>query len=133
MHDIWQRFGWSSLRRRLCRGLADATENLARAGIRRVWIDGSFTTSRDRPNDVDGCWEYNAEVDLAQLDSVFLDTAPPRRAMKDKYGVDFLIAGTRLGDPSAGGATVQDFFQVDRDGNAKGILLVRLGADHDSE
>ena len=84
-----------------------------------------FTTAKDAPNDVDGCWEYHAAVDVDELDPVFLDTSPPREAMKTKYGVDLLISGAPLVD--AGGQTVEEFFQEDRDGNRKGILLLHIG------
>jgi len=38
----------------------EALENLSSAGVRRIWINGSFITDKDEPEDVDGCWEYDA-------------------------------------------------------------------------
>jgi hypothetical protein len=42
--------------------------------------------------------------------------------MKIKYGVDFLISGVLISDSA--GNTIEEFFQIDRDGNKKGILLL---------
>ena len=70
---VKRRFGRASAQRqKLMRGLEAAVENLRAAGVRRVWIDGSFVTRKQAPNDVDGCWEYSDEVDLEALDPVFL-------------------------------------------------------------
>ncbi len=126
MHEIALRFGWNETRRRLCEGLGRAVANLADAGVKKVWIGGSFVSSKDDPNDVDGCWDYVPAVDASKLDPVFLGTAPPRSAMKRTYGVDFLVSWRRLVDPEAEGATVLEFFQKDQDGNPKGILLLEL-------
>jgi hypothetical protein len=128
MAEIATRFAWNEKRRRLSEGLGRALANLAAAGVKEVWIAGGFVSSKDEPNDVDGCWDYTpAALDVSKLDPVFLDTAPPRDAMKRAYGVDFLISWRRLADPEAHGATVLEFFQKDQDGNPKGILLLKLG------
>jgi hypothetical protein len=118
--NIRKRFGRSSAQREdLMHGLENAAENLHAAGVQMIWIDGSFVTSKKEPNDVDGCWEYTERVDLARLDAVFL--AESRTPMKMKYGVEFfpafvIEAGSRLPFPK--------FFQVNRDGDPKGILVV---------
>jgi hypothetical protein len=85
---IRKRFGRSSAQREeLMHGLEDAAENLQAAGVQKIWIDGSFVTSKKEPNDVDGCWEYTERVDLGRLDPAFL--AESRTLMKKKYGVEF--------------------------------------------
>jgi len=128
LNDIEDRLTWNPGRARLFSGLRRALANLASAGVRRVWIDGGFVTAKDDPDDIDGCWEAEPLMDPDKLDPVFFDTVPPRQAMRDKYGVDFMIAGTVLEDRAARGATVEQYFQTDRDGNPKGILLVDVGA-----
>ena len=125
LREIEERFTWNRRRKRLFRGLAEASENLSSAGVRKIWVNGSFITSKNEPEDIDGCWEYKQSVDVNKLDTVFLDINPPRKAMKDKYGVDFLISTVTLTD--AKGKNVLDFFQVDRNGNRKGILVVEIG------
>lgn len=121
LKDIELRFAWTEIRKRLLKGLTIAISNLTKANVKKVWIDGSFITSKDDPNDIDGCWQADAGVDADKLDSVFLDMVPPREAMKKKYGVDFLISGVPVSDSP--GKTIEEFFQIDRDGNKKGILL----------
>jgi len=124
LDDIEDQLTWNEKRKELFTGLSLAISNLKSANVKRVWIDGSFVTNKDEPNDIDGCWEYDLGVDDHKLDVVFLDMSPPRKKMKDKYGVDFLISGAPLMD--AAGKTVEDFFQEDRDGNLKGILLLEV-------
>ncbi|HPA46251.1 MAG TPA: hypothetical protein PLG59_10500 [bacterium] len=126
LEDVERTFAWNAHRRMLFAGLKEALTNLAKAGIRRVWIDGSFVTRKENPKDIDGCWEMEPNLDESILDPVFVDTNPPREAMKTKYGVDFLISGTRLVDQEAAGGTVEEFFQVDRNGNRKGILFLEI-------
>lgn len=133
LKDIGVRYAWNTQRRKLYQGLRKALMNLSSAGVRRVWINGSFITKKDLPNDIDGCWEASDSLDTDLLDPVFLETHPPRVAMKDKFGVDFLISGTALRDRRARGRTVEGFFQIDRNGNAKGILLVDLEQSDDTK
>ncbi len=125
LEDVKVRFTWNKRRRLLFDGLAAAVGNLVAAGVATVWIDGSFTTSKEKPGGIDGCWDYSPAVDVDALDPVFLDINPPREAMKRKYGVDFLVSGIRLEDATF--QTVEEFFQSDRDGNPRGILVVEIG------
>jgi hypothetical protein len=116
-------FATTPRRRRLFEGLRRALQNLHAAGVRRVFIDGSFVTTKADPNDIDGCWEWTAEVHLDLLDPVLLDFAQARQAMRDKYGVDFFLATW----VEAGlGLTFLDFFQRNREDTPKGIVQLDL-------
>lgn len=126
--DIERRFTWTPRRFKLFKGLIRALANLSAAGVEKVWIDGGFITNDPYPNDVDGCWEYKPGMKVDKLDKVFLDWNHPREAMKRKYGVDFFVKGVPLTD--AGNKPVEEYFQEDRDGNAKGILVVDIGEIH---
>ena len=117
-------FGSSTAQRKaLMEGLERAVETLGEAGVGRIWIDGSFVTDKEEPNDIDGCWEYSKQVDLSKIDPVFL--AESRRPMKEKYGVEFFPACVI---ETASGLPFPKFFQVNRDGNPKGILMVSVKA-----
>ena len=59
-------------RKELMEGLRNAANNLETAGVRTIWINGSFVTNKKEPNDIDGCWEYNQSVNINILDPVFL-------------------------------------------------------------
>jgi len=106
---------WSTMRR--------AIQNLHAAGVRRVFIDGSFVTTKADPNDIDGCWEWTEEVHLDLLDPVLLDFAQARRAMRDTYGVDFFLA---TWVEAGSGLTFLDFFQRNRADDPKGIVQLDL-------
>ena len=113
-------FGSTPWRKQLLAGLEMAIESLRRAGCRTVYIDGSFVTSKEIPNDFDACWE---EPEL--LDPVLLRFGAGRAEQKARY----------LGElfPASIGATVDgtsflEFFQTDRvTEGAKGIIAVNLG------
>lgn len=80
--EVEKHFTWTDRRRKLFKGLQGAIENLIKANVKRVWTDGSFITSKEDPNDIDGCWQSDNDVDADKLDPVFLDMNPPRAAMK---------------------------------------------------
>lgn len=124
LKEIRDRFGRkNAVRRLLFRGLRQALENLRAAGVQRVYINGSFVTDESFPKDVDGCWDAEDSIDLNKLDPVFLNFDHRRRQMKEKYGVDFFPA-SRVERGS--GRAFLDFFQIDKDGRRKGILIIEL-------
>ena len=123
LHDIEERFTWTDKRQKLFQGLIQAAKNLESAGVLLLYIDGSFITNKDEPNDIDGCWVWNPGIDKDLLDDVFKDRKPPRQKMIERYGVDFLIHGYDLGSD---GQPIEGWFQTDDDGNEKGMLLLKL-------
>jgi len=64
--------------------LKRALDSLRAAGCQRAYIDGSFVTDKDDPEDFDACWEV-AGVDPARLDPELLDFSKRRAAQKAKY------------------------------------------------
>ena len=123
-HEVQRQFGFNSHRRDLLVGLAFALANLRRAGCNRVWLDGSFVTTKEYPNDYDACWDP-VRVQPALLDPVFLDFRNSRRAQKRKYGGEFFPVSMI---ESQSQTRFLDFFQMDRlTGQRKGIVkLSRL-------
>lgn len=122
--EIEERLAFNADRQRLVEGLKRAVENLRTAGVRRVWVDGSFVTHKPKPGDIDGCWDPKG-VDPALIDPVLLDFEHSRAAMKAKYGVDFfpnVLEG-------ASGKAFYRFFQYDRAQDRRGILLLDLGGE----
>lgn len=55
--EVTTRFGNIPWRRQLVDGLEMAIDSLRRAGCRTVYIDGSFATRKEVPNDFDVCWD----------------------------------------------------------------------------
>ncbi len=104
-------------------GLRAALENLRAAGCRRIYLDGSFVTSKTIPNDYDACWE-EADVDPDILDPVLLTFDPGRAMQKAKYLGELFPASVVAG---LDGLSFLDFFQTDREtGERKGIIAIDL-------
>jgi len=92
--EVVDRFGWNRRRRQLLDGLAEALALLAAAGCSRVWINGSFVTAKEEPEDFDVAWEP-AGVDLQELDPIFFEFADGRRAQKQRFGGELLPMSSR--------------------------------------
>ena len=121
--DVLDRFGWNPVRRRQLDGLAEALYLLAEAGCERVWLNGSFVTAKDEPGDFDAVWDPTG-VDTDTLDPIFFDLADARRAQKARFGGELLPDMTEAGS----GLRFAEFFQRDRGGQPKGIILLELKA-----
>ena len=119
---IVERFGTTPWRRQLLDGLALALRDLRAAGCRRAYVDGSFVTTKQHPGDFDACWEMDG-VDFDRMDDVLLTFDQGRRAQKMKYRGE-LFPADAAADPL--GTLFRDFFQRDRDGNPKGIIVIDL-------
>jgi hypothetical protein len=118
---VVDRFGWNAWRRRLLDGLAEAVELLAEAGCRRVWLNGSFVTAKQKPGDFDACWDLDG-VDLDVLDPIFFDLSGGRAAQKARFGGELLPNVIE----TASGLEFADFFQNERDGTRKGIVVLNI-------
>jgi hypothetical protein len=127
-------FGRSSERRqKLMLGLKLALQNLKLAGVNKVFVDGSFTSQKEEPHDIDGCWSADGDINLSLLDPIFWNFETPeefataRNQAQEKYGVDFFIAEWLEGES---GKPFPEFFQVNRNGDRKGILKIELNGEH---
>ena len=122
--EFVNRFGINPRRRQIMVGLRAALDNLKTAGCKTVYLDGSFVTRKEVPNDFDACWEEPG-VDPAVLDPVLLTFDPGRVTQKKKYlGELFPASAIANGD----GFSFLEFFQTDREaGRPKGIVAIDLG------
>lgn len=103
-------------------GLRSVLRELASAGCRRAWLDGSFVTEKELPGDFDLAWDPDT-VDHDALDEVLLDLDPPRLSQKEKYGGDVLPNVVEGGS----GMPFLDFFQQDAvTGQPRGIVELGL-------
>ena len=120
--EMLARFGSNERRREILAGLLRALQALKAAGCRRAYVDGSLITSKEVPGDFDGCWDH-ADVDFDALDPMLLDFEGHREAQKAKFDGEMFLAAAkadRLGN------RFLEFFQLDRDGRAKGIIQIDL-------
>jgi hypothetical protein len=107
----------------LLAGFKQALIWLKRAGCRRVYIDGSFVTTKLQPGDIDVCWAIDG-VDPDALDPVFLDFSQSRAQRKARFLCEFFPADLPEG---LTGKTFVEFFQIDKNtGLPKGIVTLNL-------
>jgi hypothetical protein len=120
--EIVERFGYTPWRRELLDGLKAALESLRAAGCRKVYLDGSFVTAKERPGDFDACWEAEG-VDGDLLDKELLEFDNGRATQKAKYGGELFPAEWGAGESRT---PFRAFFQQDQEGNPKGIITIDL-------
>jgi hypothetical protein len=115
------RFGRNNRRRFLLGGMHRALTNLRAAGCETAIIDGSFVTDKEEPGDYDLAFNP-AGMNGNLVDPVLRRHDDGRKAMKAKYFGEVFpwgaeaCATTRL--------IYLDFFQRDRSGIAKGVVLL---------
>ena len=121
--EFTERFGITSYRQKLLKGLQAALESLKKGSCESVYIGGSFVTAKAEPGDFDGCWEPNG-VNPYLIDPVLLNFNNGRAAQKAKYGGELFLANRKeLGS----GNTFLEFFQIDKEtGRQKGIIKLDL-------
>lgn len=88
-----------------------------------VYVDGSFVTAKELPNDFDACWDPRG-VRIADLDPALRTFDPGRATQKAKYlGELFPMTFAANSD----GATFLEFFQTNRHTELpKGIVALDL-------
>lgn len=107
--EFLRRFAFNPHRLRLATGLAAALRKLGKAGCRRVVIGGSYVTNKEHPNDFDG-WYESFGLDPSILDPLFLEDTESQMT----------VFGGILFDPP----NYEGFFQTDRDGRPKGVIVL---------
>lgn len=117
-------FGTSDWRRFLLTGCLRALQSLKSAGCGRVWIDGSFVTAKAHPEDIDACYDPIG-VDRSLLHPALTDMSPGRPAQKAAFGCEFFPNIVE----AASGKFFVEFFQQDRDGHPKGIVVINLDTE----
>lgn len=126
LEELKEKMSWSRKRRDLLAGLEEALELMASCGVARAYLDGSFVTDKDRPNDIDGCYDLTEDVtaeNLGRLAPIFPPSLSNRAEAKSRFGIDFFpAAATELGS----GQPFLRFFQADREGRERGVLSVEL-------
>jgi hypothetical protein len=69
--EIQKKFGYTNHRKRLLSGSRHALSDLALAGCKAAYLDGSFITTKETPGDFDACWDDDG-VDWDTLDETLL-------------------------------------------------------------
>jgi hypothetical protein len=122
--EVESKLAFNERRQELLRGMKRACEPLKMVGCQKIFIGGSFATNKEFLGDFDICWQDDT-VDFLQLqssDPVLLDFKNKRAAQKAKYGGELFPASIS----TDGYRTYLEFFQIDRNGDAKGIVAIDL-------
>lgn len=120
--EVVRQLGWAAKRKTLLEGLKQGLEALKIAGCEIAYLNGSFATNKDEPQDFDVCWEV-AGVQGKLLDPVLLTFANNRATQKAKCFGEFFPAESQA---TPAGLRYLDFFQVNKFGQAKGIIKLDL-------
>lgn len=121
--SMYEIFGTNEHRRRLLGGFFAGTAHLQRAGCPRVFLDGSFVTTKPFPRDFDCCYDtHNMNFEI--LPQVFKDFSNDRALQKANFGGEFFPTQSTAVRPWT---TFWEFFQTDKEtGNPKGIVGFEL-------
>lgn len=126
LEEVKERFSTNPHRKNLLIGLDKLIDHLKDVGCFLVYLDGSFITNKEYPNDYDLAWSIVGITDdnVLKIDSILLDVNKYRKEMKEKYMGDIFPAEIPEGKT---GKTFRDFFQVDKNtGEQKGIIAINL-------
>lgn len=121
--ELVQLCGFSHKRQELLNGLLQGAYALRAAGVKELFVDGSFTSKKHNPSDYDCCYDTST-VDYSILDPVLNDFTDERAKMKEKYLGEFFPAYASATWPDR--EPYRTFFQRDKNGRNKGIILLDL-------
>ncbi|MCU6603927.1 hypothetical protein OCO53_26165 [Peribacillus frigoritolerans] len=129
MHELeWEEFvkcfGNNHRRKGMIIGLRRGLNLLKKAGCKKVYIDGSFVTTKPNPGDFDICWDEEGvdKKELKKIEPLFFVFVNKRKAQKSKFMGEFFPASLKEGKKC-----FVDFFQTDKyTGEPKGIVVVDL-------
>lgn len=123
--ELEARFGTNNHRLRLLAGFWRGCNRLEIAGCRDVYLDGSFTTAKEKPQDFDACWDTQG-VDFRLLDKVFQDMSNKRAAQKALFFGEFFPVTFGRKPEHVFQETFQLFQRDKQTGKAKGIVGLHL-------
>jgi predicted nucleotidyltransferase len=125
IEEVKNKLCFSERRTQLVIGLEKAIISLKSAGCKTIYLDGSFSTLKEIPGDIDVCWETdNVDLErLIEIEPVLWDFSFGRKAQKERFGCEFFPAEEFAAPPDK---TFIEFFQQDRDGNPKGIIGLKI-------
>lgn len=121
--EFAETFAINPIRRNQFKGLLKAISMLKSAGCEKVYIDGSYVTTKPEPGDFDACWDHKG-VDPKKLDPVFLDFSNGRKKQKEAFLGEFFPSAIKADKL---GTAFIDFFQIEKHtGTKKGIVVIDL-------
>lgn len=116
------RFGFSARRVTILALVVVALRHLAGAGCERVFVGGSFVTSKKSPKDMDVLIDTD-NVDVSLVHPMFVDLHVGRAMTLATFAAEFFPTWLVEGDS---GLTMLEFLQQTRDGEPKGLVRIDL-------
>lgn len=119
IEEVEARYATNPHRIKLFQAFKQVLEMLRAAKCREVHLNGSFICNSAEPQDYDMCYEWRDMQPTSEFRALLKGTLDER---KDKHLGDIFI---RMPVPPYIEDYVE-FWQADRDGNAKGIVRIEL-------
>lgn len=127
LEEVRNKLGWGRKRRDLLDRLDAALRLMKHCGIVYVYLDGSFVTEKDRPGDIDGCYDVPSGVASLNLMFPIWSWTPSNRQMsKMMFGAELAPSRSHA---TASGEPYIEFFQKDDRGCPRGIVLLELTSE----
>ena len=123
--EVVARFGGNPQRKRLLDNLRRALSSLLDAGCPRIYLNGSFVTSKPEPNDFDVTWETEG-VDFTKVAPILLDRDD---LLVNERRWQLSVFGGELLPDQYFGLDFLSYFQIDRFRQPKGIIAIDLIGD----
>jgi hypothetical protein len=123
LDEVEARFANTIWRKELFIHLLKLIEDLKTIGCTAIYLDGSFSTIKRVPGDMDICWE-DAGIDYDMVEKtmpILFDLYYPRKNQQDKYRADIFPSSLE----NTPGVPFLEFFKIDKaTGNPKGIVKI---------
>ncbi len=122
--EISLKFGTNAHRKNMLKGMKMVIIQLKIAGCKYVYLDGSFITDKQFPNDYDVCWDImgvDTSILLKNIPELF-DFNNGRRNQKMLFYGEFLPYDPRKSKKFS----ILEFFQHNRNGQKKGIIGIEV-------
>ena len=126
LDEFEKRFAYTIWRKELFENLVRLINDLKNISCTAVYIDGSFTTIKRLPGDIDVCWEDTGiDYDMAEvIMPILFDFDNKRENQQRQYKCDIFPAHA-IADRQ--GTLYIDFFQKDKaTNNLKGIIKINI-------
>jgi hypothetical protein len=114
--DFVKIWGNNSHRKKLIQKATPALQMLKKAGVKTVYIAGSFASNKPNPKDIDGVFETGDDFDESELPDNFLVFLYQR-------GLDFYADTTPT---EFNGAPHIEFFRIGRNDEKPGLIVLSL-------
>lgn len=103
---------------------ADGNRAIKSSGLPTIYINGSFVTSKLRPQDFDACWDREEiDTDYLRIHDPRLLNHYDRAGQKARYKGEIFPSDQPIGNY---GMNSFELFQRDREQNQKGIIAIDL-------